>query len=151
MRIVGLILVLLVPAAGTAGRSLFFDPLSTIPILGFTIGALLLSGAGIPRMFTAVFSSRATPEYLKAAIHGWAQARIYAVAAGFIGVIIAGGVLLTELGDPHMGDPANLGPSVLSAFMPLLYGVLLGYGIFLPLQSRLEDRVRELGESGSST
>lgn len=144
MRILGLILVLLIPAAGTARHSVFFDPPSMIPVVGFTIGALLLSGAGIPRMFAAVFSSRATSEELKAAIHGWAQARIYAVTAGFIGVIIAGGVLLTELGEPHMHDPASIGVAVLSAFMPLLYGVLLGYGIFLPLQSCLEDRVREL-------
>ena len=144
MRIAGLILVLLVPAAGTAGRSQFFDPLSTIPVLGFTIGALLLSGAGIPRMFAAVFSAGAAPADLKAAVHGWAQARIYALAAGFIGVIIAGGVLLTELAEPHMNAPDHGGPAILLAFMPLLYGIVLGYGIFLPLQSRLEDRVQEL-------
>lgn len=143
MRILGVILVLLVPAAGTAGKSVFFDPRSTIPILGFTIGALLLSGAGIPRMLGAVFSSRATPQDLMAAIHGWAQARVYAVVAGFIGVMVAGGVLLTELAEPHMSDPASVGVAVLSAFMPLLYGVLLGYGIFLPLQSRLEDRAQQ--------
>ena len=139
MRIVGLILVLLIPWLGMGTSSLFIDPPSTIPILGFTIGALLLSGAGIPRMFAAVFSSRATPDELKAAIHGWAQARTYAVAAGFIGVIIAGGVLLV-----NMDDPADIGPGVVLAFLPLLYGIILGYGIFLPLQSRLEDRVRDL-------
>ena len=138
MRVLGLIVVLLIPAAGIGGESLFYDLPSTIPILGFTIGALLLSGAGLARMFAAVFSSRATPEELKAAIRGWAQARIYALAAGFIGVIIAGGVLLV-----NMEEPTAAGPGVVLAFAPILYGVLLGYGIFLPLQSRLEDRVQE--------
>jgi ABC-type nitrate/sulfonate/bicarbonate transport system permease component len=139
MRVVGLILVLLILPLGMGKSSLFIDPPSTIPILGFTIGALLLAGAGIRRMFTAVFSPRATPDELKAAIHGWAQARTYAVVAGFIGLIVGGGVMLV-----NMDDSTAIRPGVVLAFLPLLYGLLLGYGIFLPLQSRLEDRVSEL-------
>ena len=89
-------------------------------------------------MFKAIFSGQATPQELLAAARGWARARIYIVAAGIIGVFIGAALILQSL-----DDPSKIGPAVSVCLLTSLYGVTLGYSIFLPLQHRLEDRAEE--------
>jgi len=99
---------------------------------------LLLAGVSIPNRFKAIFSGQATPQELLAAARGWAQARIYAVAAGILGTFI-GAVLMLQ----QMDEMDQLAPAVAVSLLTSIYGVIMGYGIFLPLQHRLEDRARE--------
>ena len=137
MRIVGFIGVLAVVLLAM-GKPVFLDVHCIEIVFGFIISALLLAGVSIPNMFKAIFSGQATPQELLAAARGWAQARIYAVAAGIIGGLI--GAVLTLV---NLDEFTELGPRVALCLLTTLYGVILGYGIFLPLQHRLEDRALE--------
>ena len=137
MRIVGLIIVLTIVLLAMANPILFFNVPSVLCIFGITIGALLLAGVSIPNMFKATFSGQATPQELLAAARGWARARIYAVVAAIIGTFI-GAVLILK----NLDDPSKIGPAVAVGLLTVLYAGIC-YGIFLPLQHRLEDRARE--------
>jgi len=139
MRIVGLLIVLTIVLIAMGNPIVFFNVPSIICTVGIPIGALLLAGVSIPNLFKAIFSGQATPQELLAAAQGWAQARVYIVAAGIIGAIIGAILIFANIGE----DLTGLGPAVAVDLITILYGVTLGYGIFLPLQHRLEDRARE--------
>jgi len=136
MRIVGFIGILAVVVLAM-GNIVFLNVDSVLIDLGFTIAALLLAGVSIPNMFKAIFSGQATPQELLAAARGWARARIYIVVAGIIGTFI--GAVLTLV---NLDEFTELGPRVAVCLLCLFYGVIC-YGIFLPVQHRLEDRARE--------
>jgi len=138
MRIVGFIAIVVLLTMATQAKVIFFNLSSILIVIGFTIAALLLAGVSIPNMFKAIFSGQATPQELLAGARGWARARIYIVVAGIIGTFI--GALLTL---ENLDAFTELGPRVAVCLLCLFYGVIMGYGIFLPLQHRLEDRARE--------
>jgi flagellar motor component MotA len=139
MRIIGLLIVVVLMGLAMGNEvSIFIDIPSALIVLGFTLGALIFARAGIPNMFAASFSAEATKEQLQAAARGWAQARTYLVASGFIGVLIGGVIMLK-----NMDDPAAIGPGAAIAIITIFYGLLLAYGLCLPMQARLEDRARE--------
>lgn len=138
MRIVGLFVIAAVLMAGIGANITFmFDPPSMIIICGMTLGGLMVSGAGLGNMFGTLFAAQASAEDLAAAARAWAQARVYAVAAGGIGVVI-GTIIMAR----NMDDWSALGPGLSICLLTVLYGLVLGYGVFLPLQRRLEDRAR---------
>jgi len=139
MRIVGLVILLALLALAMGDLTLFVDIPSLIFVPGFTIGALIFARAGIPNMFGAAFAAEATCDQLKAAARGWGQARTYSVASGFIGTLM-GFVIIGQ----NFDDIGALGPGLALGIMTVFYGLVLGYGICLPMQSRLEDRAREL-------
>ena len=136
LRIIGLIIFITSIMVGIGSNiQTFIDPPSLLIILGGTIGMLLLGGSSIGNMFSAVFSSDATPDQLNAAARGWGLARRYSVASGIIGTVIGAVIMLK-----YFDDMAALGPGAAICILTILYSVILGYGIYLPLQSRLEDR-----------
>ena len=144
MRILGLILSILIIVlgiynGGTLGS--FIDIPSLIVVIFIPIGCLLLAGASIGAMFKAVFSANATAEELKAAARGWGQARRYVVAAGWIGFLV--GVII--MGN-HLDNPKALPEGLATALITVFYATVLAYAVFLPLQSRLEDRIQEQAE-----
>ena len=144
MRILGLILSILVIVLGIYnGGTLrsFIDLPSIFFVIVITIGCLLLAGVRMGAMFKAVFSANATAEELKAAVRGWGQARRYVVAAGWIGVLVGVIIMLKNL-----DNPKALGPGLAMALITVFYATVLAYAVFLPLQSRLEDRIQEQTE-----
>ena len=141
MRILGLVLTVVVIVMGIYnGGDLgsFIDTGSVIIVLGITIGSLLLAGSHIGTMFGAVFSANATTEELQAAARGWSQARRYVTTAGWVGFLVG---LIIMLG--NLDDPKALGPGIALALITIFYATVLANVVFLPLQSRLEDRVQE--------
>ena len=66
--------------------------------------------------------------------------RWYLVAAGFMGTLVGGVILLANL-----DDPAAIGPGAALSILTLFYAVFLAFFIALPLQSRLEERMEEQG------
>ena len=139
MRIVGLVILFALLALAMGDLTSFIDIPSLILVPGFTIGALIFARAGIPNMFSAAFAAEATSDQLQAAARGWGQARTYFVASGFIGTMIGFVIILKNL-----DDIGAIGPGLALAIITVFYGLVLGYGICLPMQSRLEDRAREL-------
>ena len=139
MRIIGLVLLLALLALAMGDLTVFIDIPSLLIDLGFTIGALIFARAGIFTMFSAAFAASATGEQLQAAARGWDQARRYALAAGFVGTLIGGVIMLKNI-----DEPSAIGPGLAIAILTMLYGLVLGYGVCLPMQSRLEDRARML-------
>lgn len=138
MRIVGLVLILALNAVAMGDLTVFIDIPSLIIVLGFPIGALIFARAGIPSMFGAAFDADASRVQLEAAARGWAQARTYAVVSGLIGTVIGFVIILKNL-----DDLSAVGPGAALGILTVLYGLILGYGICLPMQARLEDRARE--------
>ena len=138
MRVIGLVLLLAFLAIAAGDLLPFFDIPSVLIIFGFTIGALIFAGVGIPNMFSASFSADATRENLQTAARGWAQAKSYAVASGIIGTMMGWIIMLKNL-----DDMAAVGPGMAISILTILYGLVLGYGICLPMQMRLEDRAAQ--------
>ena len=158
MRIIGLIIVLGVILVLTGGNINAFRLFGAIFfVILFSLGALLLGRTSISTMFKAVFSSKTTDEELAAGAAAWTRARTYTMAAGCIGMLW--GLLRTVLGmyilarqtaETGMTAPtilaAGLAEDLISPVSSLRFmfcAVLLAYGIYLPLQTRLEDRIRQ--------
>ena len=139
MRIVGLIAIITAFMVGIGSNlPIMIDPASLIIVLGGTLGMLLFGSSSIPTMFKTIFSGTATVEELQAGVKGWKMASAYSLASGGIGTIIGLVIMLK-----YMDDPAAIGPGIAIALLTTFYGIVLSLAIFLPLQSRLEDRVQE--------
>lgn len=141
MRIVGLLLVLLVILLGVfnGGNLWFFiDFPSIIVLIGLPLGSLLLARVSIPTMLKAVFSANASVEELRTAARGWAQTRTYVMASAWIGFFLGA----INVGY-SLNEPKAIGPALSLFLLMFFYATVLSYAIFLPLQSRLEDRIRE--------
>ena len=139
MAVLGLILALGMVLTWIGGNvSLFPDPPSSLGVVAFTVGVVLLGKGDIGTMFSAVFGD-AGKEDLERAARGWALAKTGAMAAGWLGVLVGGVIMLAN---NRSGLDSWLdGGAIL--ILTLFWGALLGYGIFLPLQRRLEERARE--------
>ena len=139
MGIVGLIVILVAfGIGGGSNLSILFDPNTALIVIVGTLGLLLFGGSSIPTMFKAVFSSTATVDELQAAIKGWRLAGVYGLISGAIGALI-GMVHMMKFTE----DLAAVGPGMALSSMGILHGFLLAFAIYLPLQSRLKDRLRE--------
>ena len=137
MRIIGLIITIALITLAMGDITAFIDIPSLLIVLGGTLGMLIFGCSSIPNMVSAVFSGDATNEQLTAAAKGWRMARSYTLAFGVIGTFIGGVIMLK-----NMDDPAAIGPGVALAILTILYALLLSFAVYLPLQSRLEDRIQ---------
>ena len=140
-RVIGFVSFFAILIIGTGDVTAFVDITSACIVLLGTLGMLLVGGGDIPRMFGAVFSNEATPEELRTGLDGWKLARNSSLASG--GVAAMAGVIIMLKG---IADPAAIGPGMALALLGMLYAMVVGYGICLPLQVRLEDRAGEGGE-----
>ena len=70
------------------------------------------------------------------------MARFYSLDAGGIGTFIGLIIMLK-----NMDDPAAIGPGMAIAILTIFYALVLSFAIFLPLQSRLENRIQEQNAS----
>ena len=139
MAVLGLILAVGFIMVGIGGNlQRFVDIPSILIVVGFTVGVVLLGKGSIGTMFSAVFGE-AGKEDLEKAARGWALAKTGAMAAGWLGILIGGVIMLANNGSGL--DSWLAGGAIL--ILTLFWGALLGYGIFLPLQCRLEERARE--------
>jgi|APSaa5957512622_1039677.scaffolds.fasta_scaffold49535_3 flagellar motor component MotA len=118
----------------------FIDPPAALIVTICTIGMLLLGGHSISAMLKSAFSGDATPGELREGAKAWQMARWYVLAAGFMGTLVGGLIMLKNL-----DDPAAIGPGISIGMLTLVYGVFLGLFIFLPVQSRIESRIAESG------
>ena len=142
-RIIGFVFFITLILLAMGDPIIFLDISSlSIALLG-ALGMLLLGGSNIPVMFKAVFSGDATPEELRAGISGWQRARACLLAAGVTCVLIGLIIILKNI-----GDPALIGPGMALALLGSFYALVLGFGICLPLQARLEDRAGASAEGG---
>ena len=124
-------------AIGPRSLPSFIDIPCIIMTVGIGLGGLLLSGNKIGKMFVAIFSSSASKEEIESAAIGWRLARQLFIASGAIGTVIGFILILNNL-----DDPAAIGPGAAIALIAPFYGLILGYGICLPLQYKLEERAR---------
>ena len=62
----------------------------------------------------------------------------YAIACGWVGVLI-GLVLMLK----YMDDPSAIGPAMAICLLTALYGILIGYFFFLPIGTKLQMRLDE--------
>ena len=130
MRILGLILALVVLMVGIGSNlSAMIDPPSAIIVVGFTLGALLLSGCDLSLMVRAISPDNLSPDELATSARGWKLARFYSLAGGVIGSVIGWSIILA-----NMDDPAAIGPGMAISLLTVLYGLLLAFVLFLPLQ-----------------
>lgn len=86
MRAVGFILAVVVLMVGIGSNlDAMIDPPSLIIVLGFVVGALILSGQSIPLMLKAIRPAGMAPADLAAAARAWKLARFYSLAGGDAG------------------------------------------------------------------
>ena len=139
MRIIGLIIFIAGMGIGIgANISFMIDIKSAAIVVGCTLGLLLFGGSRIGPMFGSVFRCSVPAADLLQAARDWKLAAAYLLASGVIGTLIGLVIMLK-----NMDDPAALGPGMAIAVLTILYGVIVGLGICLPLAVRLENRAQE--------
>ena len=139
MRIIGLIIFIAAMGVGIGVNiSSMFNVESAAIVLGGTLGLLLFGGSRIGPMFSSVFRCSIPAADLLQAARDWKLAAAYLLASGVIGTLIGLVIMLK-----NMDDPAAIGPAMGIAVLTILYGVILGLGICLPLAARLENRAQE--------
>lgn len=139
MRIIGLIIFIAGMGVGIGGNiSSMLDLLSALFVFGCTLGLLLFGGSRIGPMFGSVFRCSVPAADLLQAARDWKLAAAYLLASGVIGTLIGLVIMLK-----NMDDPAAIGPGMAIAVLTILYGVIVGLGICLPLAVRLENRAQE--------
>jgi flagellar motor component MotA len=138
-RIVGLLMVLTALMVGI-GSNLpsMIDPASLSLVLGTVLGMLLIGRHNIGTMVSAVFAADTHESKLREAIHGYRMGRYYCMPAA--GVCLGVGVVIML---KSLDDPAAIGPGMAIALLGSLYALLLGFVLFLGLQSGLEKRLGE--------
>ena len=75
---------------------------------------------------------------LKKGIFYFKRIKEYAIACGWVGVLI-GLVLMLK----SMDDPAAIGPAMAICLLTALYGILFGYFVFIPISTKLQVRLDE--------
>jgi flagellar motor component MotA len=139
MRIVALLLVVFFIYEGMkAGVSALTDLPGLLLLLVGTLGALMFGGTNIATMFKSVFSGRATADELRAGARAWGLAGAFFLFGGGIYCSIDIIAMLA-----HLNDPAQIGPGLSLALLPILHAVLLTFVICLPLQTNLEMRAQQ--------
>ena len=139
MRIIGLIIFIAGMGIGIgANIPSVLDISSAAIVAGCTLGLLLFGGSRIGPMFGSVFRCSVPAVDLLQTARDWKLAAAYLLASGVIGTLIGLVIMLK-----NMDDPAALGPGMAIAVLTILYGVIVGLGICLPLAVRLENRAQE--------
>ena len=128
------------------------DPKSAIIVVGVTLAALLVSFSlsEVVKMGRLFFYALIPPkedavglaEELKLGAKMFRRARTYAQASGWCGVLIGAVIMLKNI-----DDPAAIGPGAAIAILTAFYGVVIGYLICLPIQTKLERLLEKLQAS----
>ncbi|MEW6750425.1 MAG: MotA/TolQ/ExbB proton channel family protein [Candidatus Latescibacterota bacterium] len=140
MRIIGFVLVV----AGTllalgANLTAMLDVVSTVIVVGLTLFGLLAGfGRRIGAAFRAVFTSRPGRDALLTGLAVLERGKGLAVGSGVLGALIGMVVMLMKL-----DSPADLGPGMALDLLTILYGIGLAYGLFLPLQASLRQKLAQ--------
>lgn len=119
----------------------YLDLPSLVITVGLTV-ALLRSAWSFREMggaFSAAFDASAGDERWKAAMHFFASARRYLLMSGFLAVVMGVIAMLANL-----SDRSRLGPNLAIALLSILYAVLLGLFVCLPLEIRCKRQVKKL-------
>ena len=139
MRIVGLLLATMAAMVGVGSNfSALIDVPSAIIVFGGLSGLLMFGGTNISAMFRGLSPGSLSSEELRLAAKGWKLARYYALAMGMIGTMIGWIIMLK-----NMDNVINIGPGMAIALLTVLYGLVVSFGICLPLQVNIERRVAD--------
>ena len=76
---------------------------------------------------------------LEKGIFMFKRIKSYAMACGWVGDLL-GAVLILA----HLDDPAAIGPEAAIMLLTALYGILIGYVVFVPVSTKLEVHLDEL-------
>ena len=138
---IGFIVMVVMIAAGLLQIRLgpFVDSGSLLITCGVTAAALLMAyGSGCWTATAAVFRRNASREALALAVAVFERGKSFAVASGVVGTFIGVIIMLKNL-----DDPARVGPGLALASLTTAYGVLLAYGVYLPVCASLRRRLQE--------
>lgn len=141
MHILGLIIsfgLILLAGWSTGGLNTIIDMPSAVMVGGLTLGGLLLTGSPVALMLRSIFSGSLTVEERRSASTGWKRAQTYALAGGFIGSLVGFAALGHHISLPDQVDV--LAPALATTSITILYALILGYFICLPMHVSLKDR-----------
>ena len=136
MGIIGFIVVSVIVVLGSlsvGGPWYFLDIPSSLFLIGFLIGCLLISRTSIRLLWRSLYPSTLSENEIREAIRGWRSARAFAMSGGCVGALIGLVALLHAFTRPE-----SLGPGIATALVPIFYGALFSYVVCLPVQYRLE-------------
>jgi hypothetical protein len=139
MRILGFIIIFFViwfVSVLTGGMQNYINIPSFIVVLGFTFGGLLATGVSQKNMWRVALSREVDNVLLNDALQAWISARHYLLASGFVGTILGIVSILANMDDPKM-----LGAALSVALLTALYGVFLAYGVCMPIQKNIEQKL----------
>jgi flagellar motor component MotA len=142
MPVFGAFLILFVIFAGIYnGGSLenFIDAPAILVVGGITMGSLMVARISIKTMIKTLFKKNTSREQIQIAVAGWAQARTFVMASGWIGLLM----YAMTVGH-HLTYVKSIGPAVTLLLITLFYATVLSYTVFLPIQLRLERRLSNL-------
>ena len=120
-------------------RELVDVPSVTITLGGWAAVLLMSFGKGCETAVRAVFSKTAGREMLALGVAVFERGQSYAVGSGVLGTLVGTVLMLGNL-----DDPAAIGPGLAVALLTLIYGLLLAYGIQLPIVASLRRRLEEM-------
>jgi flagellar motor component MotA len=110
---------------------MFVDVPSIVIVLGFDLGALMVSGEVGPFLtgMKNIFVTRSdwSRNELLAAAETFGLMAKCSIGGGFIGTVMGAVMLLVNLNDPRA-----IGPYVALALITILYGLMLAFLLFLP-------------------
>ena len=143
MGILGFIVMIVLIVVGffeTGYPTAFLDLGSALITLGLLCAALLMSfGMGGLKAVRTVFSRSADREALVLGIAVFERGKSCAVGAGVLGTLVGVVIMLG-----NFDKVSALGPGLALALLTQAYGLLLAYGIFLPVAASLKRRLEEI-------
>ena len=128
-------------ALGSSATNLIDAP-SAIIVLGSSVGGLLASfGRDFPRACRTLFRRAPSAGQLRLAVAVFDRGKSFVIAGSTIGTFIGLVIILKNL-----DDPTAIGPVLALAFLTMVYGLFLAYGVLAPLVGSLQRRLDELAE-----
>lgn len=122
----------------------FFDTVSLILVFGFTASVLIAGGCF--KVFIKSFSfwlskkSDIPVEEMNGAVSALGLACRAANGAGALGFTIGAIMALVNI-----NTMSKVGPSLALSLLSLLYGMLLGFFVFLPMQTAIRKKIKDTG------
>ena len=140
MRLLGFIILLAALALGFTSPFMLIDAQSFIFVVGLTTAGLIAS-FGRDASISAVFSRSPNRQAILLGIAACERGKSIALISGMLGVFVGLVIMLN-----NMDDPSALGPGMAICILTMLYGLILGYGVFLPLCAGLWQKLEESEE-----
>jgi len=116
---------------------LFLDGASFAVVFVLTVGTLLMGFQGsFISSVTSIWKRDIDDQTLDRSIQFWKAAKRYAIAYGFIGILMG----LVLIWNAFGGDPGGQFIPLSIAILAVYYGLILGYLVFDPIACLLEAR-----------